>query len=412
MPEISLTQAPAHARHGSNIGQPLTRRDGVLKGKGKARYAADNHPPGMVHAVLAVSGIARGRVSFLDVQAAKRHPGVVEVMTPANRPPLAEDPDAKTNPFTFKVDVLQNDQVRYANQPIAVVIAETLEAATEGAALLSPQYQALPARVGFDAGESFVPPAIGVGNPSELRRGDVEAGLAAATKRIEATYETPTQYHNAMEPHAIVAAWDGDTLSIDTPSQGLAMAQARIAGLFGISPDKIHIRSPFLGGGFGSKGLISGPQILGILAARLVGRPVKLVLRREQMYGPVGHRSASRQPLRIGLAGDGSLTAIDHHARIASSTFDDFFEPAADASHTLYASPAIATSHEAVRVDTGTPLFMRAPGEATGSIALESAIDEAASACGMDPLAFRLKNYAEVEPITGKPFSSKDLREC
>src|ERR1700731_4668732 len=412
MPEISLTRAPAHLRHGSSIGQPLTRRDGVLKVKGEARYAADNHPPGMLHAVLAASSIARGHVKFLDVEAAKRHPGVVEVMTTVNRPPLAEDPDAKTNPFMFRMELLQNDSVRYANQPIAVVIAETLEAATEGAALLAPRYDVLPARVGLDGRESFVPPGVGVGNPAEVRRGDVEAGLAAASKRIDATYETPTQYHNAMEPHAIVAAWDGDTLSIDTPSQGLAMAQGRIAGLFGISPDKIHIRSPFLGGGFGSKGFISGPQVLGIMAARMVGRPVKLVLRREHMYGPVGHRAPTRQRLRIGTDRDGLLTAIDHHAKTVSSTFDDFFEPAADASHTLYASPAIATSHEAVRIDTGTPLFMRAPGEATGSIALESAIDEAAWACGIDPLAFRIKNYAEVEPITGKPFSSKALREC
>jgi len=412
MPELNLTQDAAHLRHGSSIGQPLTRRDGMLKVKGEARYAADNHPAGMLHAVLAVSSIARGRVSFLDLQAARSHPGVVEVMTPANRPKLAEDPDAKTNPFMFRLDLLQNDRVRYANQPIAVVIAETLEAATEAAALLSPRYEVLPARVGLDAGESFVPAAVGVGNPSEMRRGDVEAALATSSKRIDATYETPVQYHNAMEPHAIVAAWDGDTLSIDTPSQGLAMAQGRIAGLFGIAPENIHIRSPFLGGGFGSKGLISGPQLLGILAARLVGRPVKLVLRREHMYGPVGHRSASRQRLRIGTDSEGVLTAIDHHAKIASSSFDDFFEPAADASHTLYASPAIATSHEAVRIDSGTPLFMRAPGEATGSIALESAIDETAWACGMDPLAFRLKNYAEVEPISGKPFSSKALREC
>ncbi len=412
VPEISLTQSPSHSRHGSNIGQPLTRRDGILKVKGEARYAADNHPPGMLYAVLAVSHIARGRVSFLDVRAAKSHPGVVDVMTPANKPPLAEDPDAKTNPFMFRLDLLQNDLVRYANQPIAVVIAETLEAATEGAALLSPHYETQPARVGLDSNESFVPPAVGVGNPSELRRGDVEAGLAAASRQIDATYETPTQYHNAMEPHAIVAAWDGDALSIDTPSQGLAMAQGRIAGLFGISPENIHIRSPFLGGGFGSKGLIAGPQILGIMAARLVGRPVKLVLRREQMYGPVGHRAPTRQRIRIGADNAGALTAIDHHAKTVSSSFDDFFEPAADASHTLYASPAIATSHEAIRVDTGTPLFMRAPGEATGSIALESAIDEAAWACGMDPLAFRIRNYAEVEPISGKPFSSKALREC
>src|SRR5580700_8309312 len=195
MPEIALTQAPAHIRHGSNIGQPLTRRDGVLKVTGTARYAADNHPPGMLYAVLAVSSIARGRVAFLDIAAAKAHPGVVEVMTPANKPRLAQDPDAKTNPFMFRLDLLQNDQVRYANQPIAVVIAETLEAATEGAALLSPRYEALPARVGLDGGGSFVPAAVGIGNPSEIKRGDVEAGLAVAARRVEATYETPTQYH-------------------------------------------------------------------------------------------------------------------------------------------------------------------------------------------------------------------------
>jgi xanthine dehydrogenase YagR molybdenum-binding subunit len=190
------------------------------------------------------------------------------------------------------------------------------------------------------------------------------------------------------------------------------MAQGRLAGLFGMAPEKIHIRSPFLGGGFGSKGLVNGPQVLGILAAKLVGAPVKLVLRREQMYGPVGHRPPTRQTLRLGTDGSGALRAIAHHTKTASSTFDDFFEPASDSSHTLYASAAIATSHEAVRLDTGTPLFMRAPGEATGSIALESAIDEMAEACGMDPLAFRLKNYADVEPISGKPFSSKALREC
>ena len=412
MSDVVVTQAPAQQRHGSNIGQPITRRDGILKVTGRARYAADNHPPGMLYAALAVASVARGRVTFLDVAAAKAHPGVVDVMTPNHKPALALDPDAKLHPFMFRLDLLQNDQVRYANQPIAVVIATTLEAATEGAALLSLRYETAPARVGLDSVESFVPSSVGVGNPAEVHHGDVAAGLAAAARRIDATYETPPQYHNAMEPHAIVAAWDGETVSIDTPSQGLAIAQDRIAGLFGIPPENIHIRSPFLGGGFGSKGLISGPQVLGIMAARLVGKPVKLVLRREQMFGPVGHRPPTRQTLRLGADSDGALTAIDHHTKTSSSTFDDFFEPASDASHSLYASPAIATSHEAVRLDTGTPMFMRAPGEATGSIALENAIDEMAQACGMDPLEFRLKNYAEVEPISGKPFSSKALRQC
>jgi xanthine dehydrogenase YagR molybdenum-binding subunit len=365
----------------------------------------------MVYAVLAVSTIARGRVASLDVAAAKAHPGVIEVMTPANRPKLAMDPDEKTNPFMFRMDVLQNDRVRYANQSIAVVIAETLEAATEGAALLAPTYEVETARTGLD-GESFTPQAVGAGNPATESHGDIEAGLAAASVRVEAEYETPAQYHNAMEPHAIVAAWDGDRLSIDTPSQAMAMAKGRIAGLFGIAAEDVHIRSPFLGGGFGSKALMSGPQVLGIMAARLVGRPVKLVLRREQMYGPVGHRAPTRQTMRLGTDADGVLTALSHHTRTATSTFDDFVEPAANTSHGLYASPAIATSHDAVRIDTGTPLFMRAPGEASGSAALESAIDEMALACGMDPLAFRLANYAEVEPMTGKPFSSKALRQC
>lgn len=410
--EISPIHASPHIRHGSNTGQPLTRRDGILKVTGTARYAADNHPAGMLYAVLAASSIARGRVTFLDVDAAKAHPGVVEVMTPANRPPLAQDPDAKTMPVMFRLDVLQNDLVRYANQPIAVVIAETLEAATEGAALLAPRYDAEPARTGLDSTESFVPAAVRLISPPEARVGDVEAGLAAASTRIDATYETVAQYHNAMEPHAIVAAWKGDTLSIDMPTQGLAMAQARIAGLFGLSPENIHIRSPFLGGGFGSKGLISGPQVLGILAAKLVGKPVKLVLRREQMYGPVGHRPPTRQSLRLGTNEEGRLTALSHHLKTVTSTFDDFVEPAAEISHVLYASPAIAATHEVSRIDTGTPFFMRAPGEASGSAALEAAIDEAAWACRMDPLEFRLENYAEVEPISGKPFSSKALREC
>ncbi len=404
--------APAHIRFGSNIGQPLTRREGLLKVTGGARFAADNHPPGMLHAVMAVSHIARGHVTSLDVAAAKAHPGVIEVMTPDNAPKLARHPDQIDQPFTFKLDLLQDDAVRYPNQPIAVVIAETLEAATEGAALLNPSYTAEPARVGLDGAEAFVPSSVGVGQEANVGHGDMAAGLAKADQRIEAVYETPAQYHNAMEPHAVVAQWDGDRLVLDTPSQGMSLAQGRIAGLFGIDPANIHVRSPFLGGGFGSKGLISAPQVLGIMAARLVGRPVKLVMRREQMFGPVGHRAPTRQTLRLGADAEGALTALDHYILTASSTFDDFFEPAGGVSHTLYASPALSTSYKAVRLDTGTPLFMRAPGEAPGSAALESAIDEMAEACGMDPLEFRLKNYAEAEPLSGKPFSSKALREC
>jgi xanthine dehydrogenase YagR molybdenum-binding subunit len=351
MSDISLNLAPAHLRHGSNIGQPLTRRDGFLKVTGAAPYAADHHPAGMLHAVIASSKIARGRVTFLDVAAAKAHPGVIDVMTPDHQPDLAQDPDAKDHPFMFRMELLQTKEVRYPHQAIAVVIADTLEAATEGVRLLAPRYETLAARVGLDDAESFMPPVVGAGNPTEANTGDLTAGMAAASVHIDATYETPAQYHNPLEPHAIIAAWDGDKLVIDTPSQGMAMAQGRVAGLFGISPEDIFIRSPFLGGGFGCKGLISGPQVLGVMAARLVGRPVKLVLRREQMFGPVGHRAPTRQTLRLGADADGKLRALHHHTRAATSTFDDFIEPASDASHTLYASDAIRSSHEAVRLD-------------------------------------------------------------
>jgi xanthine dehydrogenase YagR molybdenum-binding subunit len=412
MPDIVLSTATLHTRHGSNIGQPLTRREGAQKVTGRATFAADNHPAGMLHAVIVPARIARGRVAALDIEAAKAHPGVIDIMTPDHKPALAKDPDDKDHPFMFRMDLLQTDKVRYAHQPIAVVIAETLEAATEGAALLAPQYEREAARVGLDAVAPYAPETVGAGNAASFEAGDIEAGLAGAAHSIEATYETPAQYHNPLEPHAIVTVWDGDKVVVDTPSQGLAMAQGRIAGLFGIAPEGIHINSPYLGGGFGCKGMFAGPQVLGLMAARLVGRPVKLVLSREQMFGPVGHRGATRQTLRLGTSATGELQAIDHFTRAATSTFDDFLEPASDASHTLYASPAIRTGHEAVRIDTGTPIFMRAPGEATGSIALESAMDEMAAACGLDPLEFRLRNYAETEPTSGKPFSSKALREC
>jgi xanthine dehydrogenase YagR molybdenum-binding subunit len=411
MPGINPTQASLNLRYGSNAGQPLTRRDGILKVTGRATYAADNHPDGMLYAVHAVSTIARGRVTHLDVAAAKAHPGVLEVITPANRPPLMHDPEAKGHIFAFRMEVLQSDRVRYANQPIALVVAETLEAATEGAALLAPRYEAEPVRVGLDVGR-FAPEAVGIGMPPSTWHGDVEAGLAEAAFRIDASYETPPQYHNAMEPHSIVAAWDGDRLTLDTPNQAPVMARAAFAEFFGIPPENVLIRTPFIGGGFGSKAILAGPQILCILAARMLGRPVKLVFARCQMFGPVGHRGETRQRLKLGMSADGRLTAISHEAISATSSFDDFIEPASAISRSLYTSPAIATTQQAVRNDIGTPGPMRAPGLASGSAALEVAIDEAAEACGMDPLDFRLKNYAEVEPITGKPYSSKALREC
>ena len=296
MPETHRTQTSPNLRYGSNAGQPLTRRDGFLKVTGRATYAADNHPEGMLYAVCAVSTIARGRVAHLDVEAAMAHPHVVEVITPANRPPLAGDPEAKEGLFSFRLEALQDDRVRYANQPIALVVAKTLEAATEGVALLKPRYEVESARLGLDL-ERFVPQAVGVGSPPSAAHGDVETGLSRAPLSIDATYETPSQYHNAMEPHAIVASWDGDCLTLDTPNQAPYMARAAYAGFFGVPPENVLIRTPFIGGGFGSKAILAGAHILCVLAARMTGRPVKLMLTRAQMFGPVGHRGQTRQRL-------------------------------------------------------------------------------------------------------------------
>lgn len=410
---MSPDAIPLHgARYGSNAGQPLTRRDGMLKVTGRATYAADNNPQGLLHAVMVPSRIARGRVTALDVDAAKAHPGVVEVLTPANRPPLFHNPEEKMPPFGFRVEVLQDDRVRYVNQPIAMVIAETLEAATEGAALLAPRYEIEKARTGRDTGQLYDPKGIGVGAPPRTAYGDIDDGFGRATRIVEADYSTPAQFHNAMEPHAVVAEWDGDRVTLDMPNQALALSCASYAAYFGIPAENVIIRSPFLGGGFGSKAILNGPQILAILAARMLQRPVKFALTRGQMYGPVGHRGSTWQKLRLGMDDAGKLTALHHQAIASTSTFDDFIEPAANASLPLYASPAILVEHKALRLDIGTPGPMRAPGEASGSAALEVAIDEAAEACGMDPLAFRLANYAETEPGTGKPFSAKSLREC
>lgn len=411
MPDTALPPS-GHVRLGSNSGQPLTRFDGRLKVTGAARYAADNRPVGLLHAVYAASAISHGRVATLDTAAALAHPGVVSVMTPANRPPLARDPDDKPSLFAWRIEALQNDLIRYAGQPIALVVAESLEAATEGVRLLAPVYESEPPRIGFDAGTPFAPAAVGIGSPPVFSKGDVAAGMAAAALRTETVVETPIQYHNAMEPHAIVASWDGDRLTIDTPNQAIAMAQASFAGFFGIPPENVTLRSPFIGGGFGSKAIIAGPQVLACLAARQLGRPVKLVLTRAQMVGPVGHRGATRQTVRLGVDGAGRLTGLEHEAVATTSAFDEFLEPAANAAQNLYATPALVTRHTGVRVDTGTPGPMRAPGEASGSAALEVAMDDAAIVAGLDPLDFRLRNYAEADPATGRPFSSKALREC
>ncbi|EBA07236.1 xanthine dehydrogenase family protein molybdopterin-binding subunit [Sagittula stellata] len=399
-------------RFGSNAGQPVTRRDGIAKVTGAATFAADNLPDGLLHAVYVPATVARGRVASLDVAAAEAHTGVTKVYTPANRPPLQGSPDDKPNMFSMRIEALQDDTVRYAGQPIALVVAETLEAATEGARLLAPRYETEVPRVSLADEPALKIEGAGFGKPSDTTHGDPGAGHAAANTAVDVTYTTPAQYHNAMEMHAVVAQWDGDRLTLDIPSQALMLTCEAYAYFLGIPTENVTLRSPYLGGGFGSKAFTTGPQLLAILAARDTGRPVKLMLTRNQMFGPVGHRGATLQRLRLGTDAEGALKVIDHEGISAVSSFDEFVEPAPNATQGLYAAGALRSRHRMARLDVGTPGPMRAPGEASGSAALEGAMDEMAEALGMDPLAFRLKNYAEAEPGTGRPYSSKALREC
>ncbi|SDF97546.1 xanthine dehydrogenase family protein molybdopterin-binding subunit [Alloyangia pacifica] len=412
MDDLMNMQGQGHVRLGSSAGQALTRRDGILKVTGAATYAADNRPDGLLHAVLATAGIAKGRVTHLDVAAAEAHPGVVKVYTPQTAPRLAVSPDEKIHPFVWRMETLTDDSVRYAGQPIALVLAETLEAATEGARLLAPRYETEAHGVTLDDAEPFETDTTAFGRPAGHSSGDVDAARATAARHVSTTVETSQQYHNAIEPHAITARWEGDRLEIDTPNQAIGLSKQTFAAFLGIDPSQIVLRSPFLGGGFGSKAILYGGQMLAILSARDLGRPVKLVLRRDQMYGPVGHRAPTRQALQIDLDAEGNIAALEHDTVTLTSTFDQFLESASNASHSLYAAPNLRTSHRGRRADVGTPGPMRAPGEAPGSAALEIAMDAAAQAAGMDPLEFRLKNYAESDPSTGMAFSSKGLREC
>ena len=401
---------------GDPMGKPIDRRDGPAKVTGRARYTGDFAPDQVLHAVLVPSTIARGRITGLDTRDAEAVPGVVLVMTHLNALRLADSGMTKEGQSDFKLALLQDDAVRYARQPVGVVLGETLEAATWGAQLVRPDYQAEAPRMGMDQPGEFSLQKAGQ-DEADAMKGDPDAALAAAATRTEPVYTTPHQTHNPMEPHATLARWakDGegnDQLTLWTATQGLYPTRKKVAKLLGIAPDKIRVVCYFSGGGFGSKGPTWSHVVLAAMAAKMTGRPVKLVLERTQMFGPIGHRAPTRQAMRLGAGADGKLAALSHHTLAQTSSFDEFTESSSLVSRTLYATPALSSTHSLVRADVGTPSFMRAPGQASGNIVLESAVDETAFALGLDPLEFRLRNYADAEPLSGKPYSSKSLRQC
>lgn len=399
------------------IGEPIDRIDGKLKVTGRAPYAYEHDVPGAVYATLVMSTIAKGRIVSMNTRAAERTAGVLLVMTHLNAPKLPKLQQQPKKPPTGRiVQVLQDDRVVYANQPIGVVVAETLEAAVEAAYLVEVRYAAEQPHIHLESrlSEAFTPEKVGgAQEPAVSNRGDMQAGMADAAMRVEHIYSTPFEVHNPMEPHATIAVWDKpDHLTLYDATQGVFSDRGRVASLLGLQPENVRVISPYLGGGFGSKGPIWSHVILAAMAAKQVHRPVKLAVRRPQMFGMLGFRSQTRQTVSTGAKKDGTLTALSHDTVAQTSTFDEFTESASIPARMLYHTPNNSTSHKLVRSDIGTPSFMRAPGEASGTYGLEAAMDELAYALKMDPIELRLKNYAEMDEDKNLPWSSKSLREC
>lgn len=399
----------------SLLGKPIERLDARGKVTGEVEYAADVPVANVAHAVLVTSAITRGRVESIDVEAARRMPGVLSVLTPENAPKLAGGAERKA-PTERVLQLLQDDEVVYNDHPVAVVVADTLERAREAADTLAVKYapaSGVHIELEPQLSEAYRPKTAGPRAKPDTLRGDVEQALAKAPVKVDQTYTTPTQHHNPMEMHGLTAVWQGkDALTVYDTTQGIFGVRRKLAAVFGIAPADVRVISHYVGGGFGCKGTPWSHVVLCALAARVVNRPVKLVLTRQQMFALVGHRPETRQRVVLGAERSGKLTAIRHDVFSATSRFDEFSEPSALQTRMLYACPNVATSHRLVRLDIPTPTFMRAPGEASGTFALEVALDELAVELGMDPLELRLRNYAERDPDEDKPWSSKSLREC
>ena len=425
MSKRSSRGTAGRSANANSIGAPMNRVDGCLKVTGGARYAAEYAIPNLVHAVIVTSTVARGRIRSMDTSAAERAPGVIKVLTPFNAPKLsgapvpgphgqgAEGPAGRGVRSMRVPTLLQDDVVRYNGQPIGVVVADTWEHAREAADLVRVRYAVQRPALDWASERAIRPEEVHpLGGERVTRRGDVAQGLAGAAVTVDHVYTTPLENHNPMEVHSTIAQWTGDSLLLYESTQGIFSVRNTVARHFGLDPEKVRVVAYFTGGGFGSKGGPWSHESLAAMAAREAGRPVKLVLTRRQMFGPVGGRPRTEQRVTLGAAKDGALTAIRHHSKSNTSTIEDWVEPALSQTRMLYATPNLEAQYDLVRLNVGSPTFMRAPGESTGTFALESAMDELAYALGMDPVALRLKNDAEQDPESGKPWSSKGLREC
>ena len=391
------------------------RYDGLAKVTGHAKYAAEFREPfprkDLVYAFLVQSTIPSGAVVSIDQHAAEMSPGVLAVITPFNAPKLSVGPPQP--PARRNLTLLQDKDVHYNGQPIAMVVARTLDQAKRAAELLHIKYDAKPAKLNFMQRLNEARPMKQSGKDvPDTHRGDLAAALSSAAVTVDETYITPIQNHNPMEPHATIAFWEDNKLTVYDATQYITGDKMSIAKALNLPLDSVHVICPYVGGGFGSKGSMWSHVPLAAMASKITGRPVQLALERTQMFGPVGARPTTVNHIKLAANATGKILGISHDAIMHTSMMEDFAEHSAGPSRMLYASDANFTSEKMVDMNVGVATFMRAPGEAPGTAVLEIAMDELAHKLKMDPVELRMLNYAEKDPSKDRPFSSKNLKDC
>jgi xanthine dehydrogenase YagR molybdenum-binding subunit len=402
------------------LGRPLPRIDGPLKVSGRATYAYEHAGQGQAaYGWIVNAGVPAGRITAIDTTEAERVPGVLMVMTHLNAPKQKDyvDFDHLPAPFaSYSVarPALHDDQVRYHGEPIALVVAETFEAARDAAARVKATYETAPftTRLKANTNRAYSPKTVRGFLDTDSRKGDFESSFAEAAVKIDAVYETPFQHNNPIEPNTSMAVWDGDVMTVYASTQLAVDCRDTIADTLQLPKEKVRVLCPYVGGGFGGKLATEPDAILSALAARELGRPVKLAMHRQQTFVNATHRTESIQRVRLGADQDGRLVALGHESLGHTSSFDEFTEQIVDYARHLYAAPNRLTAHKLARLDLPLSGDMRAPGEAIGMLAGEQAMDELAYALGVDPIELRIRNEPTVHPETGKPFSTRKLVEC
>lgn len=394
-------------RPATSVGSGVARVDAVAKVTGEARYAGEFPLDRLCFGWIVQSKIARGTVTAVERESVEDFPGVIAVFDHTNAERLG---DADDN----ELRLLQSDEVHYRGQVIALVVAETSEQARAAAESISVLYTVADHDVDFrtDHPDVYVPDHVNPNFASITSKGDVEAATSAARFVVDEEYSTPAEHNNPMEPHATTADWNGSRLTVFDSNQGAFSVRGALTKLFGLADDEVRVLSDYVGGGFGSKGSARPPVVLASLASRAVHRPVRVTLTRQQMFFLTGYRTPTVQRLRLAADETGQLTALEHLAWSQTSRIVEFAEQTAVVSRVMYASPNLRTEHRLLQLDVPTPRWMRAPGEAPGAFALESAMDELAAVCQLDPVSLRLRNEPSVDPESGKPFSSRNLVGC